>query len=239
MKKFVFVLSLLFILTVGVLLPTTPARAAEIASTPHVIITENVWLCSSSGDRLFLLPNTYYAEITGMDETFYFVTFNGVSGRVEKNEVTTVGYHTKADGTMRDMKVDDSFAEFPTINLKSRPDLASTNLVAMPTNANFTFVGRFPLEKELWYAVRFDQYFGYIRAARTNVKDITFEDFKPQEAPPVSATPVDDPSGNGGGDIFKGDGTNSSATLKIILVVGLIVPAVLIVFLVFRPKQRN
>ena len=227
-------MSLLFILSVGVLLPTTPARAAEIASTPHVIITENVWLCSSSGDRLFLLPNTYYAEITGMDETFYFVTFNGVSGRVEKNEVTTVGYHTKADGTMRDMKVDEAFSEFPTINLKSRPDLASTNLVAMPTNANFTFVGRFPLEKELWYAVRFDQYFGYIRAARTNIKDITFEDFKPQEAP-VIANPVDESNGSGS-EILKGDGTTSSSTLKIILVVGLIVPAVLIVFLVFKPK---
>lgn len=235
MKKFLFVLSLLFVMTVGALAPAAPARAAEAASTPHVIITENVWLCSSSGDRLFLLPNTYYAEITGMDETFYFVTFNGVSGRVEKNEVTTIGYHTKADGTMRDMKVDEAYAEFTSINLKSRPDLASTNLVAMPTNANFTFIGRFPLEKELWYAVRFDQYFGYIRAARTNVKDIAFENFVPQEAP-VSATPVDDPKG--GGELLKGDGTNSSTTLKIVLVVGLIVPAVLIVFLVFKPKPR-
>lgn len=231
MKKVLFVFSLLISLSFGLLVPTAPAHA-ETASTPHIVITENVWLCSSSGDRLFQLPNTYYAEITGMDETFYFVTFNGVAGRVEKSEVTTVGYHTKADGTMRDMKVDEAFSEFPSINLKSRPDLSSTNLVAMPTTANFTFVGRFPLEKELWYAVRFDQYFGYIRASRTNVKDVTFDDFVPQEAP-VIANPVEDPNGNAPS---VSDGSSSATTLKIVLVVGLIVPAVLIVFLIFKPR---
>lgn len=231
MKKVLFVFSLLIALSFGLLVPATPAHA-ETASAPHIIIPDNVWLCSSSGDRLFLLPKTYYAEITGMDETFYFVTFNGVAGRVEKTEVTTVGYHTKADGTMRDMKVDDAFSEFPAINLKSRPDLASTNLVAMPTTANFTFVGRFPLDKELWYAVRFDQYFGYIRASRTNIKDVTFDDFVPQEAP-VIANPVENPDENGQNNT---GGATSATTLKIVLVVGLIVPAVLIVFLIFKPR---
>ena len=79
--------------------------AAFAADTPHIVADGDVWLLSGDGVRLFMLPDTYYARINNLDENFYYVTFNGVSGKVDKNTVSAVGYHTTAAGTSREIGV--------------------------------------------------------------------------------------------------------------------------------------
>src|SRR5690554_1671709 len=96
------------------------AEAAKALTTPHIVIEGEVWLLDiESGKRLFLLPDTYYAAIKNMDENFYYVTFNGVEGKVEKQLVSTVGYHTQAAGTMQELKVHPQYGDFVTIALKT------------------------------------------------------------------------------------------------------------------------
>ena len=50
----------------------TVAPTAFAVDIPYVVIGENVWLLDvESGSRLFLLPETYYAKISNLDENFY------------------------------------------------------------------------------------------------------------------------------------------------------------------------
>ena len=71
MRRFVFLPLLLLLFCV-------PAHAVCYAQdTPFVVIEKDVWLLREDGERLFLLPETYYAPLVGIDETYYEVTFNG------------------------------------------------------------------------------------------------------------------------------------------------------------------
>jgi len=212
----------------------SPIAYAQSKSTPHVKITGDVWLLSIDGNKLFLLPDTYYAKIDNLDETYYYISFNGVSGKVQTTSVSTVGYHEKATGTMQDLKIADSYAEFDAINLKSRPDLSASNIVSMPIKDPFIFLGRYPAEDSLWYYVKYNQYYGYIKADRTSVPNIAFEAFSPlpfeDDEPPAASAPQK--------SVLDRIGSEND-TLKIIIIVGLAVPAILIIFLIFKPTKYN
>lgn len=231
MKK---ALLLLILLACSVSVTVMPFTAyAQGKSTPHIKILGDVWLLSLEGEKLFLLPDTYYAKIDNLDETYYFVTFNGVPGKVMKASVASVGYHEKAAGTMRDLKIADSYSEFDAINLKSQPDLSAQNTVSMPIRASFIFLGKYPTDNGLWYYVKYNQYYGYIKAERTNAPEITFDPFVPvaamEEEPPPGETPKNPLD-------TLDEGNN---TLKIIIIIGLAIPAILIIFLIFKPSKYN
>lgn len=233
MKKALLLLFLLICLTC--ISPMPPIAYAQSKSTPHVKITGDVWLLGNDGNKLFLLPDTYYAEIDNLDETYYYISFNGVSGKVQRPIVSTVGYHEKAPGTMQDLKIADSYAEFDAINLKSRPDLSADNVTTMPIKDSFIFLGRYPAEDSLWYYVKYNQFYGYIKASRTSVTDITFEPFTPA---PNNSEEVSLPASTPKKSVLDGLGSENS-TLRIIIIVGLAVPAILIIFLIFKPTKYN
>ncbi|MBR2479785.1 MAG: hypothetical protein IKB56_00580, partial [Clostridia bacterium] len=86
MKLLVTLISLL------VMLSTTPKVAYADNSTPHVVIEADIWLYDDKGEKIFMLPKSYYARINNLDDTYYYVTFNGVAGKIKKNEVRAVGY---------------------------------------------------------------------------------------------------------------------------------------------------
>lgn len=206
--------------------------AACALSAPHVKFLGDVWLFSLEGEKLFLLPDTYYAKIDNIDETYYYITFNSVAGKVLKASVTSLGYHAKATGTMLDLKISDSYAEFDAINLKSEPDTSARNVVSMPLRESFIFLGKYPTDNELWYYVAYNQYYGYIKASRTNTPKITFDTFVPlpytEDPQPEEQTP--------GKSVLEGLG-DEDATLRIVIIIGLAIPAILIIFLIFKPSK--
>lgn len=227
-------LLLCFLICLACASPMPYFAYAQSKSAPHVKITGDVWLLSTDGNKLFLLPDTYYAKIDNLDETYYYISFNGVAGKVQTSSVSTVGYHEKALGTMQDLKIADSYAEFDAINLKSRPDLSASNVVCMPIKEPFIFLGRYPAEGELWYYVKYNQYYGYIKADRTSVPDIAFDAFVPlqpnEEEPPAALPPKK--------SVLDKLGSEND-TLKIIIIVGLAIPAILIIFLIFKPTKYH
>ncbi len=252
MKKLC-VLSVIFVLIAifsGGFYPTFYAQ--EVVAKPHIVIGEDVWLLSTDGSRLFLLPKTYYAEILSMDDYYYFVSFNGISGRVKKSEVTTVGYHAVAIGTQAEIKVSPDYAEFSALLLKKTPDLSGENVTTIPINSTFTFVGMYPVEDTIWYAVKWEQHFGYVKADRTNNPNIVVADFVPDILP----TPDPEPDApQSGSSTTEQNGTENSGTstvvgaltdleqdgitLKIVLIIGLIIPALIVIVLLFRPLTRR
>jgi len=204
-------------------------------STPHIVVSGEVWLLNESGEKLFLLPDTYYARINNLDDAFYYVTFNGVSGKISKNVVSTTGYHTIASGTSAEMQINSAYVEFVSINLKLLPNVASENVVALPVTDSFTFIGEYPTTDGLWYYVKYNQYYGYIRGERTNIPNIQIAAFSPEAEPTVITPEETSPETNSGiSEFFNGLEGN---TLRVIVIVALAVPAVIVIFLLFRPRK--
>lgn len=231
-------LILLLMLAVMICPKCADFSAQALTETPHIVVSSNeVYLCSLTGEKLFLLPESYYAEITNMDLEYYYVTFNNVSGKVLRTAVTTTSYHTEAKGSSAVLTFSDLSQDFDTISLRSAPDPLSISVVSMPTSASFTFIGKYPTESCLWYYVRYGMDYGYIKAEHTRETDLIIPTFEP-ETPPVSdvsagtdnTTPEDEltiPLDMGGN------------VLRILLIVGICIPAVLIVFLIFRPRRSR
>lgn len=208
--------------------------SAYAADTPHIAVSGDVWLLNGEGSRLFMLPDTYYARINNLDESFYYVTFNGVSGKVDKNTVSAIGYHTTAPGTMRDITISSDYAEFTAINLKAKPDLGAENSAEVPVGQSITFLGEYPAESGIWYYVKYEQFYGYIRADRTSMPVMEIPVFVPEEPPEAETSAPETPSG---------DETDKTVLdvlddkeLKIVIIVGLAVPAVAVVILLFRSR---
>lgn len=224
---------LAFSAAAAVLYPAGGACAAT--STPHIVVSGEVWLLNESGEKLFLLPDTYYARINNLDDAYYYVTFNGVSGKVSKNVVSTTGYHTTALGTSTEMQIDSKYVEFVSINLKSQPNVASDNVIALPVTDSFTFIGQYPTSDGMWYFVKYNQYCGYIRSERTSVPDIKIAAFRP-EVEPTQNTPETPPQEKPDGisQFFNGLEGN---TLRVVVIAALAVPAIIVIFVLFRPKK--
>lgn len=234
MKKYVFFVTALFITMIATCL--LPASSfAEATSTPHIVVSGDVWLLSESGEKLFLLPDTYYARINNLDENYYYVTFNGVNGKVVKTSVSTVGYHATATGTSRDMTIAGDYSEFVAINLKKAPDIGADNACQVPLGETITYVGSYPTDGTLWYYAQYNGSYGYVKAERTSMKSPSIPAFVP-ETLPVEETPETDDTDKTVLD--KLDDTE----LKIVIIVGLAIPAIAVVILLFRPalsKRRN
>lgn len=197
-------------------------------SAPHIIIDGEIWLLSDQGGRLFLLPDTYYAKIDNMDNDFYYITFNGISGKVEKNLVSTIGYHTQADGTMQELRIDPQFYDFKTIALKSAMDGAAEEIL-LPVSESFIFLGEYPLT-EMWYCIRYNDKIGYIKAARTTVPNIQIPVFVPENASPDNTG--DNPESDAPGTEF-----DKAPLIRVLIIAGLCVPAIILIFLLFKPQK--
>ncbi|NLO64234.1 MAG: SH3 domain-containing protein [Clostridiales bacterium] len=230
MKK-ALLIACLMMFSLFAILPGLPAQAS--VGTPHIVVSGEVWLLDENGNRLFLLPDTYYARINNLDDAYYYITFNGVSGKVSKNVVTTTGYHTTAKGTLAELRVSEAFIEFVSINLKASPGITAENVVALPVTESFTFLGEYPTSEGVWYYVKYNQHYGYIRSDRTNIPDMNIEAFVPEPAPsePTQETPEPEKPIK---ELINGLEGN---TLRIIVIVALAIPALIIIFILFRPSK--
>lgn len=225
MKRGFFLIGV-FLLTSIFCIPIVPTCAQSV-DTPYVVVGEQLWLLSKdSGQKLFLLPESYYAKIDNIDENYYYVTFNGVSGKVEKAGTSTIGYHTEAEGTLQELRVDTKYSIFTQIKLKSSMEGASSD-IPVPVDGSLIFIGKY-LAAEDWYYVKYDNLYGYIKAEFTNKKTLEISIFIP------AVKPID-PSG--GSTIDNEDQNNK--VIKILVITGLSVVLIIILVVLFRPTKSN
>lgn len=222
MKRVYPILIVIFCFAAALCIPKAPAEAA---SAPHVVVHGEVWLLDADGTRLFLLPDTYYAKISNLDDSFYYVVFNGISGKVDKNSASTTGYHAVATGTMREIRISKDYADVSAMFLKKAPAMTADAVSSVPYDTSFTFLGHYPVDKEIWYYVSYNGHYGYIRSDRTDFP-LELGTFTP-EAEAV-APPVEEPPAESADSVLK------NKTLRILIIIGVCVPALLVVFLIFR-----
>ncbi len=201
---------------------------ANAVDLPYVVIGKDLWLLEkTSGQRLFLLPESYYARIDNIDDTFYYVTFNGVSGKVEKELASTIGYHTEADGTMQELRIDSRYSIFTEIKLKSSMEGSSVD-IPVPVEGSLIFIGKYPLSED-WYYVKYDNRYGYIKAEFTNKPKLEINTFIPK----VKPAEIEDGNGN------VTEPTSDNKLIKILVITGLSVVLLIILIVLFRPGKKN
>lgn len=204
-------------------------------TTPHIICPSDVWLYTDGGEKLFKIPSSYYARINNLDDNFYYVTFNGVAGRLKKGEVSAVGYHTTAKGTIMELKIHQNYCDFSAIQLKKHPDAGAESVTQIPTSEIFSYIGSYPTDDgSVWYYVRYKESYGYILSTRTTEPEIKHPIFEPEI--PTDSEASAEPTDTESKDIID---NLDSTELKIIIIIGLAVPALAIVILLFKPFRKK
>ncbi len=155
--------------------------AAQAVSTPYAVIGDDVWMLAESGEKLFLLPKTYYARIDKMDETYYYVTFNGVSGKVPKTSVSVVGYDKAVKDTQTIIRVAPEYSVFTEIKLKTSLESGESETLTAPTGEALTYAGTYKQGETVWYYVSYAGNYGYIQNIYTDTPEMSFAEFLPEK----------------------------------------------------------
>lgn len=226
-RKIILCVTVIFIVLIAVFSAfNTAVDFAYAADVPYIVIGEDVFLLDSeTGRKLFLLPPTYYAVIDNMDEEFYYVTFNGVSGKVGKESVSVVGYHTVAPGTVQEIKIDSKYSVFTEIKLKETME-GKGEEYPVPTGESMFFLGKYPSE-EMWYYVKYNDKCGYLKAEYTTAPDISTGVFVPEE----KENPATEPE--------TPDSSDSGNLTKILVITGVCVAVVAVIVIIFLPKKKG
>lgn len=196
-------------------------------------------------DKEFIVPKTYYLLKTGEQpsQSYYYVEYKGIKGKVKKDSLTAP----------RSLEIEKPYYE-DTLQINTSLSFvliysAPSNLSTLDytfnrsNNPTFDFIGIMPDKDDtdkIWYYVSYTKdeanMTGYILSADTD---------KPNLA--ASITPHPDslknstsPSPSQSNKPSENDPNEpSNDLLRIILILGISVPAVIVVFLLFRPSRKS
>ncbi|MCL2847572.1 MAG: SH3 domain-containing protein [Firmicutes bacterium] len=185
-----------------------------------------------------LLPQTYFAEVTGEDGEFYSVIYYDLNGFIRKNAVTKVDFKPVtafATSTLTATAVGD----VSSINIRSRPNSISTIIGSAPVNSTLTFYGILSDNSPegtntttSWYFVKFTNpnnqtAFGYIYSANAISNPI------PNNNIQKVMTYVDPPP------IFSPGTISFPPYITVIFIIVLSIPAVLIMLILFKKPKSD
>ncbi len=218
-----------FFLLVAFCLLFAPAetRSCYAQDAPYIVIGENVWLLDKQGEKLFLLPETYYAPIEGIDETYYTVVFNGVTGKVARNVVSVTGYGDKASETLQLLHISEKYASFTGLKLKVSPDGKEEGENFVPVGEAFTYLGSYPTGENVWYYVCYGDKYGYVLSDFCDKKaEIpVFEPIKKEEEEKENGQDETMPK------------TKDDNLLKILVISGVAVTVVVLLLVLILPRK--
>lgn len=208
-----------FLITLLSFVPTAEGCYAK--DMPVAVIGEDVWLLGEGGERLFLLPETYYAPIVGIDDTYYTVSFNGIVGKIPKMSVSVTGYGDEVAGTQQLLRVSGKYSAFTGLKIRLSPEENSVETDAsIPVSESFTYLGSYPYGDEVWYYVVYGDRYGYVLSDYCD-KKVETALFKTEEnvEKEEDSAPKDD------------------SLLKILIISGVAVTVVILLIVLLIPKK--
>ena len=215
------------ILIFGLFATTTVGTFAVAVSTPYAVIGDDVWMLAESGEKLFLLPKTYYARIDKMDETFYYVTFNGVSGKVPKTSVSVVGYDKAVKDTQTIIRIAPEYAVFTEIRLKTTIEGEEGETLTAPTGEPLTYIGTYKQGESIWYYVSYGGKYGYVLNTYTDTPEISVGEF----------LPVVDGESNADKEEEKKD--EQPELVKVLVISGVSAAVLILIIILFLPRKNK
>jgi len=190
---------------------------------------------------LFVIPRTFYVRIVERNYTQdeHLVEYNGVIGLIKINAVSGKvlkdvenPYYTSKQITAH---VDAILYTSPNFNAKTDIEAAGLAL---------TFLGKTQGDQgsygtSVWFAVLYTDRVYYIHSAKTTNLDLLESSFAPihPNSVPAAAEVTEPPEGKDTTD--KESEGGSFDIVRILLILGMIVPVIIILFVIFRPRRRR
>ena len=232
MKKLLIIFTLIAIIICSFVTPLSVSAD----SGDFVLITEKnckFYLFDQTSLRYvhkFSIPTTYYVKVlsTQSEQKFLFVEYMGY-----------VGYIENVDGAQHETNVEAPYHGGITITLDPNVDLRidapdSLNKRECLTSDVISVVGEYVDGASVkWYALMLNNDTNtlyYAEAVNTSNPNVVFS---PHQNSISSPTP---PSNEEKGD-ENGDGVNNTV-VRAILIIGIIIPALIILFLIFKPSKK-
>ena len=198
---------------------------------------------SNSESDGFYLPQTYYVElISGVDngQNYYECKYRGISGKINKHEVLTNNIVSASE-----LSNYTSFVEYPQLSLTPINDTVNTGFSDTFSKAEYSFyyLGEAttsqPDNNNRQIAVLL------ISSKNSNVptvKTITANQFESFTVPlhPITEQEKNAAIGSGGADgTLDPEGTVSNPALRALLIAGIVVPALILVIMIFIPRKKK
>lgn len=197
---------------------------------------------SNSESDGFYLPQTYYVElISGVDngQNYYECKYRGISGKINKHEVLTNNIVSASE-----LSNYTSFVEYPQLSLTPKNDTVNTGFSDTFSKAEYSFyyLGEAttsqPDNNNRQIAVLISSKNSNV----TTVKTITANQFESFTVPlhPITEKAKQDAIGSGGADgTLNPEDTVSNPALRALLIAGIVVPALILVIMIFIPRKKK
>lgn len=233
MKKSV-ILLILIIFTFALIYPTAFGEGEtyyKITDLSTTLKRDNL-----SKVDLFTIPMNCYVKVIAEQDSYYKVDYYGVVGLIEKSHITDKNnyYGLVNQYTHNEIKINVNSSYY----LVDAPGDSSDNGVGLSTSDSLTLIGT--IEKgETWLYVKVTQNgvdkFGAIP------KSITNWDGSNIRAPEYTNTQESEPLPGGVTTNGNESGANvqepTNNLVRVILIIGICIPAFLIIYLIFKPVK--
>ena len=186
---------------------------------------------NADGTSLFKIPETYYVKIEEINSDSISVSYMGLAGTIKKVEGLTPVTTT----AISNVAITENNA-YPVIELKPTGDqIAYTNMNDVETSVDSNIVKVYFMGEAMDGAniyVKFvtddNSFYGYANKS-------IFESFSISSNQEV----IDAINNANASPMSKATNTNNSKALRVILIIGLIIPAIVIALLIFIPRKSE
>ncbi|MBO7390419.1 MAG: hypothetical protein J6U39_03135 [Clostridia bacterium] len=189
---------------------------------------------------LFTIPKTYYVKVVTLNYTteYHVVEYNGVRGLVK---IADVGSEPVSDVQNPYFTSQSITAHVNTCLYTSPSFSADTGIAA--NGLSLTYLGKINGDKgsygsAVWFAVLYANELYYLHCSLTNDLDLLESSFTPVHPNSVAADaslPTETQEGSEDGE----NASKSFDVVRLLLIIGMIVPLLIIFALLFRPRKRK
>ena len=177
-------------------------------------------------DYAINLPSTYYLEILAEENSRYKCQYHGLQGYIDKHEDLTVKTMSEA------------ITEYPTFTLTPSDTTVDINYVPYPSaDYNFYYLGA---QKDSTSNI---MVLMQLKSDGTQeLKSINMGEFKSFTVPlhPITEQEKNAAIGSGGADgTLDPEGTVSNPALRALLIAGIVIPALILVIMIFIPRKKK
>ena len=233
-------LALFLIAAVLCLSSVAPCSAAAETSFYLKVERDDVSLYENTAVQaaMFTLPKTFYVKIVRVSYTsvYHLVEYNGVRGLVKASDFS----ESPVENVPNPYYTSTSIVAHVETVLYSSPSFSSRTEIAA-NGLSLTYLGKVNGEKgtydtPVWFAVLYANEVYYLHCSLTNNLSLLESSFSPVHpnsvVQPASADPVS-------GSKDAASPKTSFDLVRLLLIIGMIVPLIVIVFLLFKPKRRR
>ena len=233
-------LAAILLIAILVALPV-PCLASAEEETYLEIDRDGVYLYDNTlvTPPLFVIPRTYYVKVVDPNYAsgFWIVEYSGIRGLVK---ISDVGGKTSAN-VENPYYTATNISAYADTFLYERPNFSAKTQIAA-YGLTLLYLGKTKGEQhnystDTWFAVRYADRIYFIHSAMTanlNVLESTFSPVHPNSIKEASVS--DQGAETTEKEKAPADGFD---LVRLLLILGMIVPIVIVLFLLFRPRRRS